>query len=94
MEQLNAQLIIQHKWQEDYMQQARENYKKTYTEVYTANSGLREPGVVTGNSTGDGTSYDGSSTNLGYMSTVTGDNTKAMQVQQNLKKHCKTNIMR
>ena len=52
-----------------------ENYKKTYTEVYTANSGLREPGVVTGNSTGDGTSYDGSSTNLGYMSTVTGDNT-------------------
>ena len=52
-----------------------ENYKKAYTEVYTANSGLREPDVVTGNSTGDGTSYDGSSTYLGYMSTVTGDNT-------------------
>ena len=44
-------------------------YKNAYTEVYTANSGLREPDVVTGNS------YDGSSTNLGYMSTVTGDNT-------------------
>ena len=52
-----------------------ENYKKAYTEVYTANSGLREPDVVTGKSTGDGTNYDGSSTNLGYMSTVTGDNT-------------------
>ena len=52
-----------------------ENYKKAYTEVYTANSGLREPDVVTGNSTGDGTSYDGSPTYLGYMSTVTGDNT-------------------
>ena len=42
-------------------------YKKAYTEVYTTNSGLREPDVVT--------DYDGSSTNLGYMSTVTGDNT-------------------
>ena len=45
-----------------------ENYKKAYTEVYTANSGLREPDVVTDY-------YDGSSTYLGYMSTVTGDNT-------------------
>ena len=44
-----------------------EKYKKAYTEVYTANSGLREPDVVT--------DYDRSSTNLGYMSTVTGDNT-------------------
>ena len=45
--------------------------KKAYTEVYTANTGLREPDVVTENAT----YYDGSSTNLGYMSTVTGDNT-------------------
>ena len=52
-----------------YATSTGENYKKAYTEVYTANSGLREPDVVTGNS------YDGSSTNLGYMSTVTGDNT-------------------
>ena len=50
-------------------------YKKAYTEVYTANSGLREPDVVTGNSTGDGTSYDESSICLGYMSELTGDNT-------------------
>ena len=52
-----------------------ENYKKAYTEVYTANSGLREPDVVTGKSTGDGTDYDGKPTYLGYMSAVTGDNT-------------------
>ena len=44
-----------------------EEYKKAYKEVYTANSGLREPDVVTG--------YDGSSTYLEYMSTVTGDST-------------------
>ena len=44
-----------------------EKYKKAYTEVYTANSGLREPDVVADY-------HDGSSTNLGYMSTVTGDN--------------------
>ena len=44
-----------------------EIYKKAYTEVYTANTGLREPDVVT--------DFDGSSTNLGYMSTVTEDNT-------------------
>ena len=50
-------------------------YKKAYTEVYTANSGLREPDVVTGNSTGDGTSYVESSICLGYMSELTGDNT-------------------
>ena len=50
-----------------YATSAAENYKKAYTEVYTANSGLREPDVVT--------DYDRSSTNLGYMSTVTGDNT-------------------
>ena len=52
-----------------YASNKGENYKKAYTEVYTANSGLREPDVVTGNS------YDGNLTNLGYMSTVTGDNT-------------------
>ena len=52
-----------------------ENYKKAYTEVYTANKGLREPDVVTGNSTGDGTNYDGKLTYLGYMKAVTGDST-------------------
>ena len=52
-----------------YATSTGENYKKAYTEVYTANSGLREPDVLTGNS------CDGSSTNLGYMSAVTGDNT-------------------
>ena len=51
-----------------YASNTGENYKKAYTEVYTANSGLREPDVVTDY-------YDGSSTYLGYMSTVTGDNT-------------------
>ena len=54
-----------------YATQTGESYKKAYTEVYTANTGLREPDVVTENAT----YYDGSSTNLGYMSTVTGDNT-------------------
>ncbi len=52
-----------------------ENYKTAYKETYTANTGLREPDVVTENSTGDGKSYDGSSTYLEYMTTVTGDNT-------------------
>ena len=47
----------------------------TRTEVYTANTGLREPDVVTNNNTGDGSSYDGDSNYLGCMSTVTGDNT-------------------
>ena len=50
-----------------------ENYKKAYTEVYTANTGFREPDVVTGNSTGNGTNYDGDPTFLGYMKAVTGD---------------------
>ena len=58
-----------------YATSTGENYKTAYKETYTANTGLREPDVVTGNSTGDGTSNDGRSTNLGYMSTVTGDNT-------------------
>ena len=55
-----------------------ENYKKAYTEVYTANTGLREPDVVTENAT----YYDGSSTNLGYMSTVTGDNTSYASTEE------------
>ena len=50
-----------------------QNYKRPYTEVYTANSGLREPDVVTGNNTGNGTNYDGKPTYLGYMKAVTGD---------------------
>ncbi len=63
-----------------YATSTGESYKKAYTEVYTANSGLREPDVVTGNSTGDGTDYDGNSTNLGYMRTVTGDDTSYASV--------------
>ena len=58
-----------------YASNTGEIYKKAYTEVYTANTGLREPDVVTGYSTGDGPSCDGDSTYLGYMSTITGDNT-------------------
>ena len=58
-----------------YASNTGENYKKAYTEVYTANSGLREPDVVTGNSTGDGTDFDGQSDGLEYMKKVTGDNT-------------------
>ena len=57
-----------------YATSTEKNYKKAYTEVYTANTGLREPDVVTGNSTGDGKNYDGSLEILGYMSAVTGDN--------------------
>ena len=56
-----------------YATQIGENYKKAYTEVYTANTGFREPDVVTGNSTGNGTNYDGDPTFLGYMKAVTGD---------------------
>ena len=55
-----------------YATSTGEKYNNPKTEVYTANSGLREPDVVTGS---NGTINDGSSTNLGYMSTVTGDNT-------------------
>ena len=59
-----------------YAKSTGENYyKKAYTEVYTANTGLREPDVVTGNDTGDGKDFDGDPAYLGYMSTVTGDNT-------------------
>jgi len=41
--------------------------------TYTANSGYREPDIITGNNTGDGTLYDGNSfslAGLGYTSTV------------------------
>ena len=58
-----------------YATSTGESYNNPKKEVYTANSGLREPDVVTGNSTGDGTRYDGDLTCLRYMSTVTGDNT-------------------
>ncbi len=58
-----------------YANDRGENYKKAYTEVYTANTGLREPDVVTGNDTGDGTDYDGKPAYLEYMKEVTGDNT-------------------
>ena len=47
-------------------------YFGTENTTYNPNSGLREPAVVTGNSSGTGTSYDGSSTNisqLGYSTT-------------------------
>ena len=59
-----------------YATSTGENYKTAYKETYTANTGLREPDVVTGNS------YDGSSTNLGYMSTVTGDNTSYASTEE------------
>ena len=58
-----------------YATSTGEKYNNPKKEVYTANTGLREPDVVTNNNTGDGSSYDGDSTNLGYMSTVTGDST-------------------
>ena len=48
-----------------YAKDRGENYKKAYTEVYTANTGLREPDVVT--------DYD--EKYLNDMSTATGDNT-------------------
>ena len=47
-------------------------YKEAYTEVYTPNSGLREPDVVTGN---DGKDYDAISDYLRNIATVTGDST-------------------
>ncbi len=58
-----------------YATSTGESYNNPKKKVYTANTGLREPDVVTNNNTGDGSSYDGNSTNLGYMSTVTGDST-------------------
>ena len=46
-----------------------ETFEQAYTEVYTPNTGLREPDVVTGS---NGTSYDGSSTNLAQLSGILG----------------------
>ena len=50
------------------------------TQTYSANSGLREPAIVTGNNTGDGTSYDaatssGTMTNLSQISNILGTRT-------------------
>ena len=55
-----------------YATSTGENFEKAYTEVYTPNTGLREPDVVTGSSTGNGTDYDGSSTNLAQLSSILG----------------------
>ena len=55
-----------------YATSTGENFEKGYTEVYTPNTGLREPDVVTGKSTGDGTRYDGSNTNLTELSSILG----------------------
>ena len=49
-----------------------ENFEKGHTEVYTPNTGLREPDIVTGNNTGDGTNYDGSNTYLSQLSSILG----------------------
>ena len=46
-----------------YATSAGENFNSSLTtQTYNANDGLREPAIVTGNSTGTGTSHDGSST--------------------------------
>ena len=46
-----------------YATSTGENFNSSLTtQTYNANRGLREPAIVTGNSTGTGTSYDGSST--------------------------------
>ena len=46
-----------------YATSTGENFNNSLTtQTYNANRGLREPAIVTGNSTGTGTSYDGSST--------------------------------
>ncbi len=50
-----------------YATAPNESYKKAYTEVYTADSGFREPDVVK--------DYDKNSTYLGTLATITGDNT-------------------
>ena len=55
-----------------YATGTEEKYKDDITEVYTPNSGLREPDVVTGS---NGTSENANSTYLGYIVAVTGDNT-------------------
>ena len=55
-----------------YATDTGENFEKAYTEVYTPNTGLREPDVITDNNTGDGTDYDGSSTYLAQLSSILG----------------------
>ena len=55
-----------------YATDTGETFEQGYTEVYTPNTGLREPDVVTGSSTGNGTDYDGSSTNLAQLSSILG----------------------
>ena len=54
-----------------YAIEGGEKFEQAYTEVYTPNTGLREPDIVTGNNTGDGTSYDGS-TYLAQLSSILG----------------------
>ena len=50
-----------------------ETFEQGYTEVYdTTGEGLREPDVVTGNNTGDGTDYDGDSEYLTQLSSILG----------------------
>ena len=44
-----------------------ENQFGTENKTYNPNSGLREPAVVTGSTSGTGTSYDGDSTNLSQL---------------------------
>ena len=55
-----------------YATSTGETFEQGYTEVYTANTGLREPDVVTGNSSGSGTSCDGSSEYLTQLSSILG----------------------
>ena len=55
-----------------YATSTGDKFEQGYTEVYTPNTGLREPDIVTGNNTGDGTRYDGSSTYLTQLSSILG----------------------
>ena len=50
-----------------YATETGDNKFGTVNTTYNPNSGLREPAVVTGNSSGTGTSYDGDSTNLSQL---------------------------
>ena len=52
-----------------YATSTGDKFEQGHTEVYTPDTGLREPDVVTGSS---GTSYDGSSTNLTNLSSILG----------------------
>ena len=64
-----------------YATDTGENFNASLTtQTYNANSGLREPAIVTGNNTGDGTSYDGATdgttmTNLSQISNILGTRT-------------------